>query len=73
MRRLAAEIPDIFIPLSRNENSGMTMIFLTVMFFPPGILSHPRQRPAALSPRKVITVLTTTAATLPSSLHISTR
>ena len=23
--RLAAEIPDIFIPLSRNENSGMTM------------------------------------------------
>ena len=23
--RLAAEIPDIFLPLSRNENSGMTM------------------------------------------------
>ena len=23
--RLAAEIPDIFIPLTRNENSGMTM------------------------------------------------
>ena len=23
--RLAAEIPDIFIPLSRNENSGMTI------------------------------------------------
>ena len=26
--RLAAEIPDIFLPLARNENSGMTMIFL---------------------------------------------
>ena len=25
MPRLAAEIPDIFIPLARNENSGMTM------------------------------------------------
>ena len=25
--RLAAEIPDIFLPLARNENSGMTMIF----------------------------------------------
>ena len=25
--RLAAEIPDIFIPLSRNENSGMTTLF----------------------------------------------
>ena len=24
--------------------SGMTMIFLTVMFFPPGILSHARKR-----------------------------
>ena len=23
--RLSAEIPDIFIPLTRNENSGMTM------------------------------------------------
>ena len=23
--RLAAEIPDIFLPLARNENSGMTM------------------------------------------------
>ena len=25
---LAREIPDIFLPLARNENSGMTMIFL---------------------------------------------
>ena len=25
--RLAAEIPDIFIPLARNENSGMTTVF----------------------------------------------
>ena len=27
--RLAAEIPDIFLPLARNENSGMTSVFLT--------------------------------------------
>ena len=37
--RLAAEIPDISIPLARNGNSGMT-----VMFSPPGILSHAFQR-----------------------------
>ena len=42
-------------------------------FNPPNPHPSPRQRPAALSPRKVITVLTTTAAILPSSLHISTR
>ena len=35
-RRLAAEIPDIFIPLSRNENSGMTM--------GEGIFSHAQER-----------------------------
>ena len=27
----------------REMMSGMTMIFLTVMFFPPGILSHPHE------------------------------
>ena len=34
MRRLAAEIPDIFIPLSRNENSGMTMLFFSLRGVP---------------------------------------
>ena len=28
--RLAAEIPDIFLPLARNENSGMTMLFFSL-------------------------------------------
>ena len=30
--RLAAEIPDIFIPLARNENSGMTMVLALLRF-----------------------------------------
>ena len=30
--RLAAEIPDIFIPLARNENSGMTMVGVLLSF-----------------------------------------
>ena len=29
--RLAAEIPDIFLPLARNENSGMTMVLGVVV------------------------------------------
>ena len=28
--RLAAEIPDVFLPLARNENSGMTMLFFSL-------------------------------------------
>ena len=35
--RLAAEIPDIFIPLSRNENSGMTMLFFSLGIAPVSV------------------------------------
>ena len=31
---LAREIPDIFIPLTRNENSGMTMLFFSLRVAP---------------------------------------
>ena len=35
--RLAAEIPDIFLPLARNENSGMTMLFFSLGIAPVSV------------------------------------